>query len=141
MKKIIKGKVYDTDTAKELYTGGSPLPRRDYGYFEETIYIKKTGEFFLYGRGNAASKYAVSCGMNEWSGGSKIIPLTVEKAREWVEKNADTETYESLFGEIAEDTSRTTLTIGIAADAAAKIKRAAQEAGLTVGDYIASKCV
>lgn len=55
---------------------------RDFRYVEETLYRKRTGEFFLFGQGGPASKYAVSTGLNSWSGGSKIIPLSVAEAKQ-----------------------------------------------------------
>ena len=62
MKKIIKGKVYDTDTAQKVAEYSNNYPRSDLHFYEEELYRKKTGEFFLYGSGNAASKYSRSCG-------------------------------------------------------------------------------
>lgn len=51
MKKIINGKKYDTDTAKEVGYSNNGLLSTDIDYIEETLYQKKTGEFFLYGEG------------------------------------------------------------------------------------------
>lgn len=56
MKKIINGKKYDTETAREVackawgYYG-------DLNFVFETLYKKKTGEFFLYGEGGANTSY------------------------------------------------------------------------------------
>lgn len=50
MKKIINGKKYDTESAQEICSRSSG----HYGDFHrvaETLYRKKTGEFFLYGEG------------------------------------------------------------------------------------------
>ena len=49
MKKIIKGKVYDTDTARELASWANGGNWRDFSHLEETLYRKKTGEYFLHG--------------------------------------------------------------------------------------------
>lgn len=102
MKKIINGKKYDTDTAKEMSTYCSNHPRNDFGFYEETLYRKKTGEYFLYGSGNAASKYSVSCGDNSWSGGERIIPFTEQEAKTWAEHYCDADEYETIFGEVEE---------------------------------------
>ena len=40
------------------------------------MYQKRTGEFFLFGRGGPASKYAQAQKNNGWSNGEKLIPLT-----------------------------------------------------------------
>lgn len=67
--------------------------------------------------------------------------MTLDEAKAYVEKNCTGELYEELFGEIEEDETKIKLNIGIAADAAAKIKRAAQELGMSLGDYITMKCI
>lgn len=102
MKKIINSKKYDTKTAKEIGIYCASLLVSDFGYFEETLYRKKTGEFFLYGSGNAASRYSRKCGTNEWCGGEAIVPLTESEAREWAEQHLEVEEYEAVFGEVEE---------------------------------------
>ena len=93
MKKIIRNKVYDTDTAQLLGEYAPDPYRSDFSYFCESLYRKKTGEFFLHGEGNAASKYARSCGQNEYCGGEKIVPLTYEDAQAWSEEHLDGDDY------------------------------------------------
>jgi hypothetical protein len=101
MKKIIGGRCYNTDTAKILGSAGYSHPG-DFSFWLERLYQKKTGEFFLHGIGGAMSKYARRVSLNEWTGGEKIIPLTREEARKWIEKNLDVEEYEEIFGEVEE---------------------------------------
>lgn len=101
MKRIINGKLYDTETAKEVGSWWNGLSGRDFGNCSETLYQKKTGEFFLYGEGGAASRYAERCG-DGWCGGSKIIPLTVNKAKQWAEENMSADEYIAVFGEVEE---------------------------------------
>lgn len=60
---------------------------------------KKTGEFFLYGEGGGLSKYRTVIDTNSWTGGSQIIPLTEEEAKDWMEKYGDVDDYIELFGE------------------------------------------
>ena len=67
MKKIINGKLYDTDTAKEMGTGCASCSPRDFHYYSETLYRKRTGEYFLYGEGGPASRYAERVDNNMWS--------------------------------------------------------------------------
>ena len=75
MKKIINGRMYNTDTAKRLCSADNGSSCRDFSHWEEELYQKKTGEFFLYGEGGPASKYSRSCGQNEWCGGCDITPM------------------------------------------------------------------
>ena len=101
MKKIINGKKYDTNTAKEITYASNGYGVTDFNYSCETIYQKKTGEFFLHGEGGPLSKYRESEG-HGWCSGESIVPLTIEEAKEWMEKNASADTYESIFGEVEE---------------------------------------
>ena len=101
MRKIINGKMYDTETAKKIDYTSNYLSSSDFHYYEERLFKKKTGEFFLHGHGGPASKYRTPCG-DMWSGGENIIPLTVDEAKSWVEQNSTTETYIELFGEVDE---------------------------------------
>lgn len=102
MKKIINGKKYNTETAKQLAESWNGLSPTDVRYEKEYLYKKKTGEFFLYGKGGAGSKYAESNGDNTWSGGEKIIPIGEEKAKSWCENHLSVEEYEEIWGEVEE---------------------------------------
>ena len=102
MKKIINGKKYDTETAKELGNYWNGYPSNDFKCYYETLYIKKTGEYFLFGEGGGLSPYATSCGNNSWGSGKEIIPLTEAKAKTWAEKHLNADEYEAIFGECEE---------------------------------------
>ena len=103
MKKIVEGKMYNTETA--TYIGRyrtDTMSRRDFRYLEEELYQKRTKEFFLYGEGGAMTKYAKyveGCGYTD---GEKIIPLSEDEARDWVEEHMDVDDYIELFGECEE---------------------------------------
>lgn len=91
MKKIINGRRYDTDTAKEIYWWlDEAWPSNDLDFYEEGLYRKRTGEYFLYGYGNARSKYQQYIGNNSYSGGEGIIPLTEAEAHKWLKEHAPT---------------------------------------------------
>lgn len=139
MKKIIKNKVYDTDTAQRLGEYAPNPYRSDFHYFCETLYQKKTGEFFLHGEGNAASKYSRSCGQNEWCGGEQIIPMSYAEAQKWAEEHLDGDEYIGIFGEPEEDDTCTKLTLSMPASQVAKLKQLAAQNGQQVGEFIVSK--
>ena len=101
MKKIINGKKYDTETAKEMGYFQSGFNRGSFNFYEETLYKKKTGEYFLYGSGGANSKYSDCCDGNSW-GISTIIPYTEDEAKKWAEKHLTGDEYEMCFGEVEE---------------------------------------
>lgn len=132
MKRIIKGKVYDTETAKKVASWYSSYARNDFHYYEEELYQKKTGGFFLYGEGNAASPYSKSCGQNEWCGGEKIMPMTFKEAQEWAEKHLDGDEYCEIFGEPDEEAEDVALNLIISAAASAKLRKAAAQNGISL---------
>lgn len=136
MKKIIKNKVYDTDTAKKCGEYEPTPYRSDFHWYCEELYQKKTGEFFLYGEGNAASPYSKSCGQNEWCGSESIKPLTYNEASEWAQEHLDGDEYINIFGNPEENAEKTVISISIRKDSHDKLKQAAAKAGKTVSEYI-----
>lgn len=101
MKKIIKGKMYNTETAEMVGSYSKGNLQNDFNAYREELYRKKTGEFFIWGEGNGNTKYASHVeSMRTY--GNKIIPLTVDESKEWVEKHESVNTYISLFGEVQE---------------------------------------
>ena len=135
MKKVIGGKRYDTETAKEMGYDYYGTPR-DFNHWTETLYRKRTGEYFLHGEGGPNSKYSQSIGQNEWSGGEQIIPLSVESAQKWAEEHLSGEEYEQIFGEIEEDDSKKTVTFSIAVDAVELLARMAAETGKSKSELV-----
>ena len=119
MKKVIRGRLYDTETAQEIgstYGGGENS--RDFHYWEEKLFRKRTGEYFLYCFGGAMSKYGV------WRGNSgcsceHIKPLSYEEAKEW-----------------AENGDRTTIQVSMTIGAVSIIKKAAQKSDKSVSEMI-----
>lgn len=76
MQKIIRKKVYDTDTATEIAkavygTFGDPA-----GY-EEILYQAPEGHYFLFGRGGEESPYAEE----------KIVCVAKAKAADWAKEH------------------------------------------------------
>lgn len=138
MKKIINNRLYDTDSAKLVGHWDNGRYGRDLDRCAEDLYRKRTGEFFLHGDGGARSKYAVSNGNNNWSGGEQIIPLSYEAAREWAEEHLTSDAYETVFGPVVEDGSRATLTLSLSASAIERAKRAAAQRGVSLSAYIES---
>lgn len=140
MKKIINNKVYDTDTARKLGEWSNAGGWSDFNHIEETLYQKRTGEYFLHGEGGPMTKYAVSCGNNSWSGGEKIIPLTYENARKWAEERLDADEYIELFGNPGEgDESKEPLYVMLPASVVAKVRSKAAESGMTLTGYVADR--
>ena len=139
MKKVINGKVYDTAKAERLAGWSNGCSTTDFGYCEETLYRKRTGEMFLHGEGGAASKYS-ECNGNEWGWGEKIVPLSYEAARKWAEDHIAADRYESIFGEVDEedDDTRVSITVYLPASKVERAKREAAKRGMGLSAYIES---
>lgn len=95
MKKVINGRVYDTETAEKIvttvrYEGTSEQIR-------ETLFRKKVGDFFLFGQGEKDSKYATLNENDEWVAGEKIIPISFADAKAWGKGNLPEKKFETIF--------------------------------------------
>lgn len=133
MKRIINGRKYDTTTAEEVGESSHSY-RSEYDYYEETLYRKRTGEYFLYGYGHGDSKYAKQvCG--DFGPGSDIIPLSYEQARAWAERELSADEYESAFGEVTEDGGESDVVISVRVSPATRerLRRMAAETGRSQG--------
>lgn len=108
MKKIIKNKVYDTETAKAC---GSKV--------YDTLYQKKTGEFFLYN-----------------SKKDTITPLNYEDAEKWGCRYMKIEDFSKYFGDTVENAEKKIISLSIRKDTHEKLKKAAAIKGMTVSQYI-----
>lgn len=102
MKKIINGKKYNTETAKRLGYWENEYSTSDFGHVEETLYRKRTGEFFLYGEGGAATSYARQDENGDWVYGEAITPMTEKEAKKWAERHLTPDEYIEIFGEVEE---------------------------------------
>lgn len=137
MKKIINGKKYDTETAKFKGKYDNGLGGTDLDWYEESLYLKRTGEFFLYGVGNARSKYSEACGSNWWSGSSDIIPLSLNEAMKWSETHLDGDEYEAIFGEVEETGDGVSpLVVYLPDELIEKLKQTAKTANISVSDCV-----
>ncbi len=137
MRKVINGKVYDTSTAKLSGISSNASAVTDFTYCEERLYRKKTGEYFLHGFGGPTSKYAVHEN-DRWSGGEQIIPLSINAAMDWAERELSGEEYESLFGEIVEDDEKKVVTFSLSNASVERLSRYSSTSGDTKSSIIES---
>ena len=99
MKKVINGRMYDTDTAELLgrVTIGEP---RNWDFKEECLYRKKNGEYFFRFDGEVFSDSLAHIYPHMF--GERIVPTIEKWAKRWAEENLDGDKYVELFGEVAE---------------------------------------
>lgn len=101
MRKIINGKVYNTETATMLFAWDNGRLPNDFYYEREVLYRTKALRYFLYIEGGPATCYAKRAGVN-WCAGRKIVALSDEQARAWGEEYMDADSYIKEFGEVEE---------------------------------------
>lgn len=90
----------------------------------------------MYGKGNATSPYNKTQQDGTRVPTEKIIPLTVAAARRWADENLEENEHKELFGEIAQDNIRTTLSLSVSRAAAEKARRNAAKNGVSLSGYI-----
>ena len=83
MKRIINGKIYNTDTATRI---GNHVHSNagDFQYEDTDLYRTKKGAWFICGEGGPLSRWSRSAG-NSTFGGSGIEAMTTGEALEWCE--------------------------------------------------------
>lgn len=130
MKKIIRGRKYDTETARkigchtrqELYDSDL-LANVDYA-----LYRKRTGEYFVH----AEYDYPYDDGCPDY-----IKPLTNDEANEWAQENLDVDVYEREFGEVSEDDGNVATTLNLPRKSYDKLKKLALDSSTPVSKYLA----
>ena len=136
MKKIINNRMYDTDTAAHVGEWENMDNVRDFQYVCETLYRKRTGEYFLHGFGNAASKYSRLTRENEWTSGEQIMPLSYKSAKKWAKMRLGEEKYLEEFGEPAEEEGTQSMTVHIPASLHNALKKRQAETGKSMTQLV-----
>lgn len=132
MKKVIKGRVYCTDTAKELGWWSNTANRKDFKWTSETMYRTKSGQYFLHCEGGPLSRYASNFGNNSGYG-EKIEVMTIEQAKAWAEERLEGDEYEEIFGVIEEEN---TSSVAISSKAKKMLKEIQSKTGKKQIDII-----
>jgi hypothetical protein len=103
MKRIIDGKRYDTETAKQIATWNNGYPCNDFHAVEETLYRTVKGAWFLHYDGGALSDYRESCGSNSWTGSEGIQAILEGDAKAWLMEHNKVKALEEYFSGELED--------------------------------------
>lgn len=84
MKKVINGKMYDTeaDLAIAFYEVSDNTNSRY--YFRESLHMTRGGEFYLHGTGGFFTQYAMICEDGSKAPGEDLILMPIEKTKRWV---------------------------------------------------------
>lgn len=85
MKRVIDGKVYNTETAEEVCELPCHYYPGDFQYHETTLYRTPKGAYFLAGKGGPMTMWSEPSGNNGYSGGSGLRVIDQAEAREYAE--------------------------------------------------------
>lgn len=137
MKRIIKKKVYDTDTAALVASVPHPNCYDSTGQTcVQELYRKKNGEFFLFIKGPRSDAVHNICIENEphdkWG---NIFVLPYDKAREWGEQELTAEQWLKIF-EPDEDEGKAQIHVYLSKKVINKLKKTAQMQGVTLSAVI-----
>jgi hypothetical protein len=103
MKKIIKGRRYDTEKAEEIAEFNNGLSYSDFRYCSETLYRTKRGRWFLVGIGGAMSRWAQRHGDGSRSGGDGLQYFEPNEAKDWLEYHDEQDQLERFFSDEIKD--------------------------------------
>lgn len=85
MKRVIDGKIYNTETAEEICDLTCSAYPGDFQFHETTLYRTPKGAYFLAGKGGPLTRWAQPEGNSGYSGGSGLEVVTQEEARGYAE--------------------------------------------------------
>lgn len=133
MKKVVQGVLCDTETARLLgeYQNSN---RSQFDFYKEELYRTKSGKYFLYGEGHAASPYARKVAQSEWAPGEQIKLLPLEAARKWAEEYLSGDEYIAAFGVPEEDAEH--ISVAISAKTKAVLDDLKSKTGKTLRQLI-----
>ena len=97
MRRSINGKLYNTATARKL---GFWADESQQGFrcYEETLYVTRTGNYFIYSIGGPLSRYAQNLGESRWVREGNIVPISWEDAQRWGKDRLSNAEFFSVFG-------------------------------------------
>ncbi|MCL2757320.1 MAG: hypothetical protein FWD43_04485 [Coriobacteriia bacterium] len=119
---VIKNRVYDTATAKAI-------AEYKHGSITQTLYRKKTGEYFAHFYDSSAHDDDRRAG---WAGKDKIAPYDFETAKIWAELYLGEEKRDELFKGVVSSEETVVMTVKIKKPAAAKLRKLQSETGESV---------
>jgi len=102
MRAVINGKVYDTSTAKEIHKI-KRYPKDSWHHYSETLYRTRRGNWFLYGEGLPASKYATRSETGDYTSGERIDVFSASQAFHFLESHGDVESLKLYFNQEVEE--------------------------------------
>lgn len=101
MKKLIDGKMFNTETAEKIAFWSNGLSN-DAHEISETLYKTKKDNWFLRGYSGAFGPYGAKWGRN-FSAGSDLVSLTQEEAKAWLHSHNEIDLVLRFFPDSVEE--------------------------------------
>lgn len=137
MKRIIEGKTYNTATATRLYgLSCNASGKSDFRWEDTSLYQTKGGAFFLAGEGGPMTRWGKRVGtMTTY--GEGLMPITIEEAKEILEREDEKELIEQIFGTAPEATADgdTTYLLRLPASLKTRAAAKAEAAGMSLNAF------
>ena len=105
MKKLVHGKIYNTETATKIGGTGSEAGVGDFRWEHSALYRTQRGNWFVAGEGGPMTRFARKDGDgSSYGSGSGVIPLTPEEALIEIElaQPFDTDVVEQYLSDLVE---------------------------------------
>jgi len=102
MRKIINGKLYDTNKAKLVASVGNGYYGNDFHRCVEDLYRTSKGAWFLHGEGGPLSKYGKQHGSTK-CGSSELRSMETDEVVEWLENHNRTDALLEYFPDRIEE--------------------------------------
>lgn len=103
MKKIIDGKLYNTETAELIHSWDNGIYGHDFRSRSKDLYLTKKGKWFIHHEGGAMTDMAVCCGSNNTCGSENIEAISEKDAFAFLSSHNGTEKAEKYFAEKIEE--------------------------------------
>lgn len=144
MNRIINNKRYNTYTARLLGEWNNGYPQDDFEFCKESLYVTKSGNYFLHGEGGGGSKYcAESLDEHPHGCGEMIKPLSVAEAQEWAKKVLDDNEYAVMFTvtTATNDTETEKITLSLPPSVIKALKERKEATGVNVSWLVAQALI
>ena len=89
MIQVIDGKRYNTEVAECIFQYWNGRSTSDFGYRSKTLYLTKSGNWFLHHKGGPRSDMAVSLGGGSTGGSEALEPVSADDAYAFLEAHSD----------------------------------------------------
>lgn len=102
MRKVINGKVYDTDKSEEIFHWSNDYAMSDFRWREKTLYRTAKGAWFLFHEGGPMTDMATRAG-DMYTSGKDIEVLDKDDVIGFLEKHQAINTLEKYFPDYLEE--------------------------------------